>query len=277
VYYADTAQVKYERAREHSVCLSFDEKYSSQFFIELEIALKSKPREHSVDSFVHYYKQEHPEEHVPSTSVVYRLIDEGELEVKSIHLPKKPSRRPRKANGTKAKGSNKKVLGTSIEERPEAVETREEFGHYEAALVIGKQGADEPVVLTVVERKSRQAFVRKIGNKTAEAVKEALSGLITEVGVEHFKSITFDNGSEFSTMPELVGVDVYFAHAYSSFERGSNENFNGLLREYMPKKTSFHEFSDTDIQVYQDCINNRLRKILGYKSAAQVYAEALAS
>jgi transposase, IS30 family len=276
IYYATTAQVKYEKARKQSACLRFDEKYSAEFFKQLEVALKEKPRVHSVDTFVNYYKQEHPEERVPSTNVVYRLIDDGKLSIKSIHLPKKPSRRPKKTNSITYKGSNKKVLGTSIQQRPASVETRVEFGHYEADLVIGKKGSDEPVVLTLVERKSRLAYVRKVDNRTSKAVQNVLLDLIDEVGIHCFKSITFDNGSEFSTMSELVGIDVYFAHAYSAFERGSNENFNGLLREYMPKSTSFHEFSEADIAVYQDCINNKLRKILGYKSATQVYAQALA-
>lgn len=275
IYYADTAQRRYEKNRENSVARSFEEKYSADFFKELAVALKAKPRIHSVDSFVEYYKQEHPTERVPSTSVVYRLIDEGKLEVKNIHLPKKPSRRPKNSNPSRAKGTNVRVLGTSISERPEEAEAREEVGHYEADLVIGKQGADEPAVLTLVERKSRIGFVRKIYSKTAEAVEAVLLGLVTEVGREKFKSITFDNGSEFATMSNLEGVDVYYAHAYSSWERGSNENFNGQLREYMPKGTSFREYSEADIALYQDCINSRPRKILDYKNATDAFAQAL--
>ena len=275
VYYADTAQLKYERKRLNSVSLPFDELYSAQFFEELAVALiKPRLREYSVDTFVAYYKKEHPEERVPSTSVVYRLIDEGKLAVKSIHLPKKSSRKPRKDKASIAKGSNKKVLGTSISERPENVNEREEFGHYEADLVIGKKTTGEAAVLTLVERQTRHAFVRKVYSKEAEAVHDVLEGLIAEVGVSNFKSITFDNGSEFSTMSKLEGVDVYYAHAYSSWERGSNENFNGLLREFMPKGGSFNGYSDADIAIYQDCINNRLRKILDYQCATEMYEQA---
>ena len=216
----------------------------------------------------------------PSTSVVYRLIDDGKLAkygIKSYHLPKKLSRKPKKEGARRTKGSNKKILGKSISERPEAVEERLEFGHYEADLVIGKKVLGEDAVLTLVERKTRHAFVRRVSSREAEVVYGVLESLIDEIGKSNIRSITFDNGSEFSSMAELVGFDVYFAHAYSLFERGSNENFNGLLREYMPKGKSFHEYSDEEIRIYQDCINNRLRRIIGYQSAAAFYEKELAS
>ena len=208
-YHATAGQAKYEKARKNSVCIPINEKYSRRFFKELEVALKARPRTHSVDTFVHYYKQENPSERVPSTNVVYLLIDAGTLEIKNIHLPKKPSRRPRNDKSSQPKGDNKKVLGTSISERPDEVETREEFGHYEADLVIGKQSMTEPVVLTLVERKSCLAYVRKVYRKTAEAVKETVSAPISEIGISHFKSVTFDNGSEFSSMAELKDTNVY--------------------------------------------------------------------
>lgn len=280
IYYADTAQRRYEKNRQNSVQRPFEEKYSDKFFEALALALKVKPRQHSVDTFVVEYEKLNPGESVPSTSVVYRLIDDGALAkygIKSYHLPKKLSRKPKKDGTKRTKGSNKKILGTSISERPEIVEERLEFGHYEADLVIGKKEQGEDAVLTLVERMTRQAFVRRVSSREAEVVYDVLEGLVNEIGISNIKSITFDNGSEFSSMAKLTGIDVYFAHAYSSFERGTNENFNGLLREYMPKGKSFNEYSDEDIAIYQDCINNRLRKILGYKSATVAYAEETAA
>lgn len=275
VYYGDTAQRRYEKNRENSVQRSFEEKYAVKFFKELAVALKTKPRQDSVDTFVVKYQQLNPDECVPSTSVVYRLIDEGALGkygLKSYHLPKKTQRKPKKAGENRTKGTNKKILGTSIRERPEVANDRKAFGHYEADLVIGKKEQGEDAVLTLVERMTRQAFVRRVSSREADAVYKVLESLVDSIGTSHIKSITFDNGSEFSSMANLTGIDVYFAHAYSSFERGSNENFNGLLREYMPKGKSFNQYSDEEIAIYQDCINNRLRKILGYKSAAEAYA-----
>jgi len=277
VYFADTAQTKYARNRKNSVCRSFYEKYSERYFVELETAIKERPRKHSVDSFTEQFKSENPGESVPSTSVVYRLIDAGELAIKSIHLPKKPSRKPKNDKPSKAKGTNKKVLGKSISERPEDVGKREEAGHYEADLVIGKKSADEPVLLTLVERKTRNAFVVKADNKCAETLRVVLEKLIKEVGNEKFKSITFDNGAEFSDMSEIKGVDIYFAHAYSAWERGSNENFNGLLREYIPKSVSIHLFSQDDINKFVACINKRPRKILKYKTAQAAFNEEFAA
>ena len=139
--------------------------------------------------------------------------------------------------------------------------------------MIGKKEQGEDAVLTLVERVTRQAFVRRVSSREAEKVDDVLEGLVDEIGTSNIKSITFDNGSEFSSMANLKNIDVYFAHAYSSFERGSNENFNGLLREYMPKGKSFNAYSDEEIAIYQNCINNRLRKILGYKSAAEAFIE----
>lgn len=280
VYYADTAQRRYEKNRKNSVQRSFEEKYSIQFFKALAVALKAKLRQDSVDTFVFKYKHHHPDESVPSTSVVYRLIDEGALGkygIKSYHLPKKMSRKAKKEGTLRTKGTNKKVLGTSISERPENVDGRTEFGHYEADLVIGKKEQGEDAVLTLVERKTRQAFVRRVSSREAEVVYDVLEGLVDEIGILNFKSITFDNGSEFSNMAKLANIDVYFAHAYSSFERGSNENFNGLLREFMPKGRSFNAYSDEEIIIFQDCINNRLRRILGYKSAAEAFIEETAA
>jgi IS30 family transposase len=280
VYYADTAQRRYEKHRENSVQRSFEEKYSVNFFKALAVALKTKPRQDSVDTFVVKYQKLNPDESVPSTSVVYRLIDEGALSkygIKSYHLPKKMSRKPKKEGEKRTKGTNKKILGTSISERSEAANDRKEFGHYEADLVIGKKEQGEDAVLTLVERMTRQAFVRRVSSREANVVYEVLEGLVDSIGINNIKSITFDNGSEFSSMANLTGIDVYFAHAYSSFERGSNENFNGLLREYMPKGKSFNPYSDEEITSYQDCINNRLRKILGYKSAAEAYALEVAA
>jgi IS30 family transposase len=276
IYYADTAQRRYEKNRQNSVQRSFEEKYSVKFFEALAVAIKAKPRQHSIDTFVVEYEQLNPDESIPSTSVVYRLIDEqklGKYGIKSYHLPQKFSRKAKKDGTKRIKGSNKKILGTSISERPERVDAREEFGHYEADLVMGKKDQGEDAVLTLVERKTRHAFVRRVSSREAQVVYNVLEGLVSEIGITNFKSITFDNGSEFSSMASLTGLDVYFAHAYSSFERGSNENFNGLLREYMPKGKSFNAYSDAEITIYQDCINNRLRKILGYKSAAEAYAE----
>jgi IS30 family transposase len=280
IYYADTAQRRYEKNRKNSVQRSFEEKYSVKFFEALAVALKDKPRLYSVDTFVFKYKQLHPDEFVPSTSVVYRLIDEGALGkygIKSYHLPKKTQRKPKGEVAKRTKGANKKVLGTSISERPVDANERKEFGHYEADLVIGKKEQGEDAVLTLVERVTRQAFVRRVSSREAAVVYDVLENLVDEIGTLNIKSITFDNGSEFSSMANLASIDVYFAHAYSSFERGSNENFNGLLREYMPKGKSFNTYSDEEIIIYQDCINNRLRKILGYKSAAEAYALEVAA
>ena len=85
------------------------------------------------------------------------------------------------------------------------------------------------------------------------------------------KSITADNGSEFALLSELEGVDIYFAHAYSSHERGTNENFNGLLREFVPKGVSLNKLTQEDLAVYTQAINDRLRRLHNYQSAKKLF------
>ena len=148
-------------------------------------------------------------------------------------------------------------------------------------LVKGSKEKGEPALLTLVERTTRFAIVLKISNFEASTCKEAVHELLTECGLSMFKSITFDNGSEFSTMSELeklsdslYDLKIYYAHAYSSWERGSNENFNGLLREFVPKGISIHNFTESEILSFEAALNNRPRKILGYKTAEEAFDAA---
>ncbi|MEK0407189.1 IS30 family transposase, partial [Limosilactobacillus fermentum] len=93
----------------------------------------------------------------------------------------------------------------------------------------------------------------------------------------YFKTITFDNGSEFKLLDQVQGAQIYFAHPYSPWERGSNENQNGLIREYIPKGLSLHGFSEDDIAKVQDALNQKHLRTLGYANAAELIEAALAS
>ena len=164
------------------------------------------------------------------TKTLYNYVDLGLLPIKNIDLPEKLRR------NTKAKKAreNKKILGRSIEERPEIVEFRTEFGHWEIDTVIGKIGENEPCVLTLVERMTRMCIWVKARNHTAEAINEALQKVMSYFAEQRdqvFKTITGDNGSELAGLSLLEDgkLKVYFTHPYSSCEKGSNECHNRML------------------------------------------------
>ncbi|MDF0728511.1 IS30 family transposase [Cytobacillus sp. S13-E01] len=274
-YLADSGARVYHENRQSCHAKDFH-KYSEGFFKELPkaiISTKKQPREHSIDTFVHTYRKDHPDEHVPCTKTVYTLIGQGVLSIRNIDLPMKTRMRPRKKQPSEPKGKNTKHLGRSIEERDASVLSREETGHWEVDLVIGKKTKGEPVILTMVERKSRFLLTKKIWGKDAETVQAATLQLMKKHGLEDFKSLTTDNGSEFSTLSLIEekepAVQVFFTHAFASWEKGTNERHNGLLREFIPKGESLRTLTYSDLQMYTDAINNRPRKILGYQTPEQ--------
>lgn len=271
IYFAETGQAVSQNRRELSHAIGMLAK-SPEFFAELIPALRARPRIHSVDSFVHSFKEIHPELSCPSTSTVYRYIDHGCTELNNTDLPKKLSRRLKHA-GKQHDRLNKRVLGQSIEERPAEVEDRQVLGHWEGDLVKGKRTESEPALLTLTERVSRYEIIIKLSDYHAETCLQGLQAVLDDYGHDYFKSITFDNGSEFSLLSQVNGTDIYFAHPYSPWERGSNENQNGLIREYIPKGRSMHDVSIIDLQAIQDVLNQRPRRSLDYRCAAELYID----
>lgn len=176
----------------------------------------------------------------------------------------------------------------SIDYRPKEANTREEYGHWEGDLVIGrrKKGA---VLLTFTERKTREEIIIKLASKKAEEVAKALDKLERKYGKEFskkFKTITFDNGGEFRSWKLLERsydrrkkkprTIVYYAHPYCSGERGSNENSNRLIRRFIPKKTDITQISEEFIQWIEDWINNYPRAMFNYKSTNKILEEMCA-
>ncbi len=158
---------------------------------------------------------------------------------------------------------------TSIELRPDIINNKERIGDCEIDTVIGKD--HKGAILTLVERVSKHTSIVKLPNKTDEAVTEALKTLIQNLPFK-VTSITADNGTEFAdygNIKKLLGCDFFFAHPYSSWERGLNENTNGLIRQYIPKKTSFDLYDSEYIRNIEIKLNNRPRKTLGFYSPLQ--------
>jgi transposase, IS30 family len=163
-----------------------------------------------------------------------------------------------------------------IDSRPGTVETREEPGHWEGDTVIGSVH-ERACLLTLVERSSGLGLVAKLPHRTTKAVNRATLRLIRESGLP-FKTITWDNGTEFhgyKALEQATGVRCYFAYPHRPWQRGSNENFNGLLRQYFPKRKSLAKLQQHTCDHITLKLNSRPRKRYGYKTPIERLEELL--
>lgn len=227
----------------------------------------------SPDAVVGYAKKHDLFDYIPNTKTLYNWIDQGKLSVINMDLAMKLRRSTKK---TRPK-ENKKVLGMSIKERPASIDTREEFGHWEIDTILGHKSKDH-ALLTLVERKTRKEIIRRIPSKDASEVTFALNDIFSECPnpQDIFKSITADNGSEFSELAEQgekLKIDIYFAHPYASWERGSNERHNGLIRRFIKKGQPIHAYSDELIKDVENWMNTLPRKILNYQTPEEAFAQ----
>jgi IS30 family transposase len=161
----------------------------------------------------------------------------------------------------------------SIEQRPEVVEKKSRIGDWEIDLVVGHK--QHGALVTLVERRSRYTVIGKVATKQAEEVATTTIRLL-EPQQQHTHTITADNGKEFAAhqhIGQALQAQVYFAHPYHSWERGLNENTNGLIRQYFPKGTDFEPVSDTAIQQVMDRLNHRPRKALRFRSPYEVWSQ----
>ena len=208
---------------------------------------------------------------------LYNYVDSALLKVRNIDLPLKVRLRLKRLKNRK----NLKKLGSSIDERDIAVEYRKEFGHWEIDTVIGRKTKGDSVVLTLVERLTRKYIALQISGKNSTAVAAGIASLRKYFGSkfsEVFKTITSDNGREFSELTSIendTDTRVYFAHPYSSWERGSNERHNGLLRRFIPKGKRIDSYSEEEILFVADWCNNLPRKILGYHTPDELFEKEL--
>ena len=164
----------------------------------------------------------------------------------------------------------------SIDERPASVDSKRYYGDWEGDLIIG--GKHEGAVLTLVERKTKHCLMYPLEGKSSDEVMIAMIVALSPfAGKLH--SITLDNGKEFSgheTVSEVLGVSIYFAHPYSSWERGLNENTNGLIRQYLKKGESLRGLTLEQCQRIEEKLNNRPRKTLGFVAPIELYHKLVA-
>ena len=240
--------------------------YNKQLIKEVNRLLKEEGK--SPDIVAYRIRQDNSFNVKVSTNTIYDGIRKGYLEVstKDRKRMKDKSRRCR-VERNKIPESKK---DRSIELRPDYINNRKEFGHFEMDLVLGKQGKDKECLLTLTERKTRFEIVIKLNNKSSSevirainSIKEHLKGYSSEI----FKSITTDNGSEFSRyeeIEEILGTMIYFCHPGASYEKGTNERHNGMLREYIPKGSDISKYSAEDLDRIVAKLNDLERKKLNY-------------
>ena len=274
VYLADVGQRKHDEKatnKGRGLKIGYDHKLAN--YIEDKI----KNQRWSPDAVIGNIKAE---ELIFETSIctktLYNYIDKGifaEISNKDLWLKRNVKNRNYKKIRTVSLNNKN---GKSITERPKEANERAEWGHWEIDLVVGKQGT-KPVILTLVERKSRKSLYVIVKNKTQKEVIAAIKRARRKVGGNFdnvFKTITADNGSEFLDSEAIKKAakcgEVYYAHPYSSWERGSNENSNRILRRFVPKGTDIGKLTAKDLQRIEDWVNNYPRKILNYKSANQI-------
>jgi IS30 family transposase len=220
-------------------------------------------------------KLEYPNDPIMSISheSIYRYIytqPQARLNKKLINLlvRKKTRRRPPK----KRRGTGSKIINQiSIDSRPKHIHLREEVGHWEGDLVIGKN--HKSAIGTIVERKTRFTLIIQLKSKKAMEVANEFSKILNKLNPIYKKTMTYDNGIEMARHEKITkktGMKIYFAHPYSSWERGTNENTNGLIRRYLPKGTDFNQISRKQLLNIQEKLNNRPRKIIGYKTPKEM-------
>ena len=215
------------------------------------------------------------------TNTIYNWIYKGVLNfsLKDLRLHGKRYKQHYKGKLIKHRES-KMVSLHSIEKRPESVENRREFGHWEVDTVLSSR-ATNSCLATFLERKTRLYYAIRIKNRDSDNFRVAMD-TFTAIFPDGVKSITCDHGAEFIngdlvySLEHRSNIRVYFAHPYSPHERGANEYHNGLLREYFPKKTNFNQVSAKEIMVACEAINNRPRKSLKWKTANYKFQRELA-
>lgn len=211
-----------------------------------------------------------------SVTTVYRSIYRGILPLDSLDLP--VGRYKPKPQNILKYTSKKHLNDRSIDDRPG---TREDFGHWELDTVVGKAAGKQKCLAVLTERKTRFEVIRLLDGKTVQAVSDSLVKIRNEnqdVTDLVFQSLACDNGTEFSDSSVLEQLaPTYYCHPYHSWERGSNENQNKLIRRFIPKGKSMNQLTEKDIVKIQTWMNNYPRQLLGWQRPADLFAQELAN
>ena len=221
------------------------------------------------------------------TRTLYRYIDQGVIPGVSNESLWEKRKRAKLRKRRPSRVIKRLARGSSIGQRPADVETREEFGHWEMDLIVGPTGGSGSALLTLVERKHRHVIIRKLPDKTQASVLKAIRGLERHYGSTRFrnifKSITVDNGSEFLDFEALETSErnstprtrIFYAHAYSAWERGSNENANRMIRRFVAKGHDIARLTSQAVASVEAWINHYPRRILGFMTPIELFDKEL--
>lgn len=243
----------------------------------------------SIDEAVHALKMDFPDLYGPSVSICtktfYTYVHKGLVPVRPMDLPRMSKLRRSGKTGKDKLPLAKRQKGDSIDLRPD-ISDRSEFGHWEGDLVTGPRDGKKGAYFTLSERKTRPYIMIPIPSKSARNVLNcvnSLAGFFGDSFPDVFRTITFDNGNEFASWRKMERdpdtgerrTKVYFAHPYCSFERGSNENCNGLIRRFIKKGTDIGKLSRETCEKINRAINKKRRKINGYLSSDHMFRAEL--
>ena len=252
VYFADYAQLIYDKNKK---------KCGRKLNVDYVIR----------DKVINYLKQKNSPEMIAntkvdkkvSTSTIYYWINKGFFGLKRsvLNYPKIKKKREEKID------KRTKTLGKSIELRPIEINERLEIGHFEIDTVVLTKSKNSCCLLTLTDRKSRFTIIRLITEKTSKAVNNVLKDILKEYSI---KSITADNGSEFARLYEVFDREnIYYAHPYCSYERGSNENHNRLIRRFLPKGTK--NTTPERVAFIEKWINDYPKRMFNYKTPRDLW------
>ena len=263
-YSAIKAQRAYEKRRKNSVRkpILADPKAVQTVSNLLEMAW-------SPEQISNRLKYEHNQLKI-STSTIYRALDKGLLDEK---LRKMLCIKGRVRHGGRKKSKCGHLdIEYSIHDRPKSADKRKTIGHWESDTVRGSKWTG--CIATHVERKSQYSVLCKIPNRTAEVFTQATIQAFQNIPKGKCKSFCVDHGKEFSDYRKIqieLNCKVYFADPHAPWQRGTNENFNGLLRQFFPKRTSFAEVTQKDVEAVMELLNRRPRKSLRWKTPEEVF------
>ncbi len=228
---------------------------------------------------------EHPDESISHEAIYQYIYNQVYREGRGVLKPhyhdlRKYLKRCHKRRAKKGMRKSQRIWrpkGISIDLRPKEIETREVLGHWETDSMVSKKS--RVGLNTLVERKTGLVFITRVKDGTSETTKDVVVKRLEPLPKQFRKTVTSDNGPENFLYDETMGaLDLtwFFAHPYHSWERGTNENTNGLIRWYLPKGTDFATISDETIKSIENTLNNRPRKRLGWKTPLEAFNESVA-
>jgi transposase, IS30 family len=221
---------------------------------------------------------DHPDQ-IISHEAIYQYIYDLQTEIRLEliqHLRRAHKKRKNKGFGRKEK-KTKIPNRNPIDARPKAVEDRKQYGHWEGDTLISRKS--KAALHTLVERKSRLLVLSKLDRKSATETSRTIIRRLGKLPLKGRRTLTLDNGTENAKHEKVtakLGMKCYFARPYASWQRGTNENMNGLVRWYLPKGTDFSKIDKEHLKLIEYLINSRPRKCLGYKTPLEVAASSVA-